>query len=537
MTQPFAVGLRRGTGSPAATATLEPSWRDGLPTVGAAFLLAATLAALAILLGWRGSDLPAQIFRADLVRRDGFVLWNSQWFGGHATLAYSVIAPVIGALTGTVALGAVSCVVSAVLFERILRFAFGRASWVGAMWFALGSVTNLIVGRVTFALGVAFALAAVFLLQRRHGVPAAAAALLCSLSSPLAGAFIAIAAAAWAIADATRRRGALFVLAAALAPIAVVALMFPAPGTEPYEPWALAWDLLLSATLAWSARDNRALRWGAGLYAGVAIGSFLVPTALGGNVSRLGQYVAGPLLACALLPRRRAVFALFAVPLFVWQWYPAVDGIAFARTDPSTRAAYYLPLQRYITAQPGLIGRVEIPSTFRHWEAAYAAPHMLLARGWERQLDIAYNPIFYSGPLTAQSYRTWLQENGVEYVALPDAKLDDSSLAERTLLLRGAPYLHEVWQGTHWRVWRVDGFHGLVDGPATVEQLTPDRIVLDVYGPGDVTVRVRTSSHWHVSGGGCATASPDGWTTLRDVPAGRVEMHQAFRGTPCRDDS
>ena len=80
---------------------------------------------IAVCLGWRGSDLPAQVFRAELVRRDGFVVWNSQWFGGHPLLSYSVIAPLIGALTGPIALGAISGVASAVLFERILRFAYG----------------------------------------------------------------------------------------------------------------------------------------------------------------------------------------------------------------------------------------------------------------------------------------------------------------------------------------------------------------------------------------------------------------------------
>ena len=50
--------------------------------------------------------------------------------------------------------------------------------------------------------------------------------------------------------------------------------------------------------------DDPAARWGVACFAVVAIGAYVVPTALGGNVSRLGQYVAGPLLACALLPRR-----------------------------------------------------------------------------------------------------------------------------------------------------------------------------------------------------------------------------------------
>src|SRR5436190_23942046 len=95
---------------------------DGWSSVATAAALAAALAILAIVLGWRGSDLPAQVFRSDLIRRDGFVLWNSQWFGGHSVLGYSVIAPPIAALTGPVVLGAISGVIAAMVFERILRF-------------------------------------------------------------------------------------------------------------------------------------------------------------------------------------------------------------------------------------------------------------------------------------------------------------------------------------------------------------------------------------------------------------------------------
>jgi hypothetical protein len=85
----------------------------------------------------------------------------------------------------------------------------------------------------------------------------------------------------------------------------------------------------------------------------------------------------------------------------------------------------------FLEAQRGPIGRVEIPSTYRHWEAAYAAPDLSLARGWERQLDRAYNPIFYADELDPHAYRRWLADNGVAYVALPDTQLDDSSLLER----------------------------------------------------------------------------------------------------------
>ncbi len=508
---------------------------DGWPTVAAVVAIASALALIAIAAGWRGSDLPAQIYRSELIRRDGFVVWNSQWFGGHALLGYRGLAPALGALTGPLALGAISGIASAVAFERVLRFAFGRAARLGALWFALGTVTNLIVGRTTYALGFALAIGAVYMLQRNHVLAAVLFALLCSLSSPLAGCFLALATAAWACAQRERRLGALVVFGAAITPIAVVAVLFPTSGIEPYEPWALVWDLSLCGVLAIALWEHRVVRYGAGLFALAAIGSYVLPTAIGGNVSRLGQYIAGPLLACALLPRRRVLLGLLAVPLLIWQWFPAVDGIAYAHTDPSTRAAYYEPVVAYLAAQPGPIGRVEIPSTYRHWEAAYAAPHLVLARGWERQLDIGYNPIFYSDPLTPASYANWLHTNGVAFVALPDAQLDDSSNGERALLLQRLPYLHEVWRDAHWTVWRVAGFAGLVEGHATLVRLSPDRVTLDVTQPGDLTLRLRATRHWTVHGSAtsCATATDDGWTVLRNLPVGTVTLTQSLAGTPC----
>jgi hypothetical protein len=504
-------------------------WRTGFIMVA----VAGVLAILAITLGWRGSDLPAQIFRTELFRQDGFVLWNSQWFGGHALLGYSVIAPAISAPIGPLALGAISGVASAFLFERILRFSFGSVSWLGSLWFALGTVINLIVGRTTYAFGVALGLGALYALQHRRVVFAIVLAALCSLASPLAGAFLAIIAVAWAVSQRPQRTQALVVLAATLLPIAVVALLFPTAGSEPYEPWALIWDLSLCLVVGVALRRYPAARWGAACFAVVAIGSYVVPTALGGNVSRLGQYVAGPLLACALLPRRRLVLAALAVPLLIWQWIPAVDGIAFARTDPSTRASYYAPVLAYLGDQGGAIGRVEIPSTYRHWEAAYAAPQVLLARGWERQLDIAYNPLFYQAPLTPTTYRTWLHANGVKFVALPDAQLDDSSLGERALIESGLPYLNKVWSDAHWSVWRVGGFNGLVDGPATLQSMSPDRVTLNVTGTDALVVRVRSTSHWSVSPSGCADSTDDGWTVLRNLHVGTVKLKQSLTGTPC----
>ena len=504
------------------------------PGAVTACAVAAALALFVAVMGWRGSDLPAQLFRVELFRRDGFVLWNSQWFAGHPTLDYSVLSPVLGALSGPIALGAACGIASAFLFHRLVFRAFGASALVGSIWFATSTVTNLLVGRMTFALGLTFALGALFALQRRRGWIAGGCALLCALASPVAGVFLAVAAGAWGFAESSQRTVAWLTGAAAILPLLAIAVEFPSPGTQPYEGWAFACDLALCALFLIAIPDRfSGLRWAAGLYAVVLTGTYLFASPLGGNVSRLNQYAAGPLLACALWEYRRWVVAVLAIPLVFWQWFPTVDTITMAQNDLSTHRAYYQPLLRYLEPRRADFGRLEIAATYRHWETAYVAPRLSLARGWERQLDYAYNGQFYDGTLTAGGYRDWLSDNGVEYVALPDAKLDPSSTVEAALLERGQPYLEPVWRNAHWRVWRFTGYRGLVEGPARLVSLTADSFTLDVAKNAPVTVRIHASPHWAVSDNGCATATPDDWVQLRDLEVGEVRVTQALRGTPC----
>jgi hypothetical protein len=499
--------------------------------------VAGALALLAVAMGWRGADLPAQLFHVELFRQDGFVLWDSQWFSGVPSLDYSVLSPALGALTGPVALCTLSGIASAFLFQRLVQQAFGASAWLGSLWFATSTVTNLVVGRATFALGVAFALAALLALQRGHGNLAVLAALLCGLACPDAGLFLAIGSGAYAAVGRTNRTAAWLTCAMALVPVVVIGLAFPSPGVEPYEWWAFACDLSLCALfLLVVPRRLPVLRLGAGLYALVLVAAKVMTSPLGGIVSRLNQYAAGPLLACVLWEHRRALLVALAVPLVFWQWFPTADTIAFARTDPSTHQSYYEPLLHYLGSQPATFGRLEIPTTYRHWEAAFVAPEFPLARGWERDLDYAYDSEFYTGALTAATYQSWLSENGVQYVALPDAKLDSSSTIEVKLLRSRLPYLQEVWHSAHWSVWRFRGYHGLVDGPATLESLGADSFTLGVTGPGVVTVHIHDSPRWAVRGAGCTTASPDGWIEFHGLDVGAVRVVQALRGTRCDID-
>ncbi len=478
------VSLRRQDGN-------RP-WIDGWPSLLSVFALAGTLALVAVVLGWRGSDLPAQVFRTELIRRDGFALWNSQWFGGHTTLTYSVLAPMIATITGPIALGAFSGVASAVLFERILRFAFGRTAWLGAVWFALGTVANFIVGRVTFGVGVTFALAAVCALQRRHPVIAVACSLLASLCSPLAGLFLALAGAAWALAQPARRVGRDRRCHQCVVADRARGSAVPAPG----RPALRAVGTRVGSGMCARRRARVVAPRPAAAMGRVAVharGSAVLARALGGRRqlqpvgavprgSVAGMHAAHRSPACVARCARdsaRDLAVLSRCRRHCLCPHRPVDQ-AFV-----LHAADRVPASRD-RADQSRRDPVDIPPLGGCVRRADNAAR----RGWERQLDMQYDPIFYDQPLTRESYHEWLTENGVQFVALPDTRLDDSSLGERALLGRGAPYLQQVWRDEHWRVWRVKDFSGLVTGDARLLRLTPQGFTLDMEHAGDVTVHV-----------------------------------------------
>jgi hypothetical protein len=207
------------------------------------------------------------------------------------------------------------------------------------------------------------------------------------------------------------------------------------------------------------------------------IGAYAIHTPVGGNTARLGPLLAAPLLAGVLWEERRGTLLLLAPLLLYWQLVTPIRDYASIAGDPSVNASYYAPLlaelRRLRTSRPGA-GRtgatpgkranagttiVEVPLTKSHWEAEYLAGHdgVSLARGWERQLDTRYAAIFYRPVLTATSYRAWLTENRVRYVALPDAPLDRAGRREGALVARGAPYLRELWRSEDWRLYRFMG--------------------------------------------------------------------------------
>jgi hypothetical protein len=441
-----------------------------------------------------------------------------------------VLFPAVGAGLGITATEVVSAAVSAWAFDCLVVPRYGRAARLGSLAFAVGTVVQVAIGRAPFLLGQALGLAALVALQRRGrswGALAATLALACTLASPLAGLFVALVAFAWLVAELPAWRWSLAATAVAAAgPIAVLELLFPGQGRMPFAVLDLFGTLVPLAAIALLLdRRDRVLRLGVVLYGALTIASYLIPTALGVNVTRLATSVGLGFVICLPTRSRRARLLLVAalVVLFLGQWMPA-RGPLLGWRNPATTAAYFRPLLGYLVSHDHPLARVEVVPLSTHWESDYVALRLPLARGWERQLDTADNPIFYRPrPLTASSYRAWLERNGVRYVALADAPLDYSGVAEARLVRHGVGGLRLVWTSSDWRVYELTGAGGIVSGPGVLVSERGATLVVDATRRGKLLVRVRYTPDWHVqSGRASLRESAGGWLALSARRAGRI---------------
>ena len=314
-------------------------------------------------------------------------------------------------------------------------------------------MTLLADGQLTFALGVAFGLAALRFLQvGRHG-PALAAAAACALSSPVAGAFLAGVVLAGSLQPGRRASvPAIWVACLPLGLIVASNLAFPESGQFPFALSAyLAIPLWCGGALFVTRglrEEERQLHGVLVAYVLAATVLWLVPNPMGGNAARLGALFGGPVLAAVVLARRPALAGLSVLVLagtmaggLYWQLTASVNQIARSVGDPSHDPVLLEPAAHWLRLHGGRGVRVEVPPTANHWESAYMAPDLELARGWLRQLDTTRDDLFYAddAPLTGRSYSAWLHDNAIRYVALPDVGLDYSSAGERRLIVRGPP--------------------------------------------------------------------------------------------------
>ncbi len=513
-----------------------------------------------LLLAPRTPDLAAAVYRVDLFGHAGFSIYDARWYAGHELPGYSVLFAPLGWLLGARVLAALSVLVSVACFEGLTAPAYGRPARSASVAFAVAAIGDVWIGRLAFALGVSFALAAALALARRRPAAAGALAALSAAASPVAGLLLALA----ALTHALWRRSPPALLALA-APAVLVALalsgLFAEGGWEPYPIVSFAATALVVAAFAWALPAGAGeLRLGAALYALACGAALLVHTPMGSNVERYGVLLAGPMLLCALAAARGAgggeasagrgarfagafgrggglrpggaLAALVALVAWgVWTaWGPLRETLAVAG-EASTRSAYYAPVERFVEAaeRAGTPVRIEVPLTRSHWEAAELAPRVSLARGWEKQLDERYDGVLLSRGLTAAGYERWLHEQAVAYVALPDAKLDASSAREGALVAAGLPYLREVFASRHWRIYAVRNATPIATGPGRLSSLGHESFALSASARGSFVVRVHYTRYWTLARGeGCVGRAPGGWTRVVARAPGELRVRAVF---------
>jgi hypothetical protein len=506
--------------------------------------LAALLLAIAYLLAPpMGTDLSAQVARARFFDGYGLTPVDLGWYGGTVQYGYSLVSPAVMALIGVAPTGALALVVSALAFAGLLVRTRAPRPVLGGVLGAACIAGNLVSGRVTYALGVAFGLLALLALtSSRHWVRyagGAAGALLAGATSPVAGLFAGLAGVALLLAHRPARAGdgparpgprtllsgrgseAAVVAVAAAIPLGLTALVFGEGGWMNISRSDTVHAVVASLAVA-AVVPRRPVRVGAALSALGVLAAYLVHTPVGLNATRLVTMFALPVVAAYVrLPQRwpkavalGALLAAFAL----WQ-PPVLVGDLRNAGAPSAYPSYFAPLRAELGRRPP--GRVEVPPTREYWEAAYTGP---LARGWLRQVDVARNGLFFDGTLTAGQFRAWLADNGVRYVALPDAEPSWVGRQEAMLIRGDLPYLTEVWRGGHWVLYEVAGQPSIIDG-ATLVSATGGALTVDLGRPGEALVRVRWSRWLTVSGPAGARLSPAGdWTVVRVITPGRYTI-------------
>ena len=506
------------------------------PRWAAPVAVAVVLGGLYVLLAPHTADLAAQTARAQVFRRSGYVPYWTGWYGGTPMAGYSLVTPPLLGLFGAVWLGALTIVGSAIVAVPLL--AGCRRPQLGAIAVVLSGTFDVFSGRITFAAGVVVALAAMLAVERRRTWVAFFVALLTAATSPVAGVLLVVVAAATVLAGPQRRRADFAaVIGVGVALIAIAVLASGSRGG--YEPFTWT-SLLLSVgttlvvMLSPVGRRLRTVGW---LTLLLLLGCFLIHSPVGANATRIAVLGAAPaLVAVARMPR--LLLAPTVVVASLLAWGQLVNDMAASGGAVASRG-FVTPLKEELLAQSDIFQfRVEVVAPKTHWPLTYLLPDVAVARGWERQTDEARNRLFYGrAPLTAASYRGFLDQNAVGYVAVPfHSALDYGSVGEGALIRSGLPYLHLIWSNPNWHLYAVTKRSPLVER-LSVPTPVPTALVLaaddtgftfDTYSAGRYLVRM-TWSPYLVTSGGHVSRAPHNHVWVTVPSAGHYRLRAVWR--------
>lgn len=535
-----------------------------------------------------GGDLAAQDAWAEFVGQNPGSAYNLAWYGGMHPVSYSVVSPYLMSVLGVRTTMMIAGTLSATLVTLLLLRSKPVRKPLGPAYMGLfGLLCNALSGRVTFGLGMMFGLAAVatvfcwpYRWREKRWAKAAVAALCAALataSSPVAGLYVGLVAVALFL---QKRRPGSYALG--LAPTAVVLLsawLFPFSGTQPMSIGSASLPMVFGALVYFLVpKAWKTVRITSAVYALAVLLSWLISSQVGSNITRLAMLFAGAALLAALpftVPRSRKWYVIVVVLVGFVTWIGGKTVNDIVNTTPKASWARELaPLVNQLQQVEAERGRVEVVPARSHREASALARYVNLARGWNRQADMERNPLFYDDTLNSANYHEWLRRWAVHYVVLPDDEPDgDGGQRERELVLRGQPYLKQVWGDANWQLFEVTDPTPIASPNATVTDTEQGGMTIEVREPGRVLIRVPYSP-WlglldaqgesvkppeeselskvraegtpktFLNTEGCLLEAPedadgDRWTELLAPRAGTyhlVARYQIPRGTTCPDE-
>lgn len=505
--------------------------REALLSAGAA----ATLAALLAWLGPPGSDLAAHAYQRSLFVQEGFELWNNFWYAGrYSIVTYSVLYYPLAALLGIKLLAVATVATAALAFAVVLGREWGPTARWSSRTFAVVWAGVVLSAAFPFALGMAFALLALWALQAGARGRFGLLAVLTLAASPLSFLLLALVVVGVGIARRTEPRlsmGPALTLIGAGALEVALWRAFPGEGRYPFPPVQAAAAIgfcLLGLIVTWRVERARLLRIVFAVYLAACTAAFLVPSAVGENVSRL-RFAAIPLVVLALSLRdwRPWPLAVGALALVVaWNAAPLARNFVRGGADPASAAQYWQPAIDFLKENLEPAYRVEAVDTAGHWAAVYLPRAGIpLARGWYRQDDFPQNQVLYKPELGARSYLGWLRRLGIRYVVLTEAPLDYSARAEAELVRSGHAGLKRVLRTPQLSIFEVPSPRPIVTGPgpAHVRALTRSRLVVRLGRRGTYRVALRHSPYWR-SSRGCLSRGVDGMLRLTVMRPGPVQL-------------
>jgi hypothetical protein len=314
-----------------------------------------------------------------------------------------------------------------------------------------------------------------------------------------------------------------------LVPTVAVALAFGNGGYQTFAAKQALMGFLVCLAVAGLCWRRPVVRWGALLSAGLVAGSYLIPTPVGTTATRLPELFAAPIIAAVAAMPLVAVIAATATVVLLLP--PVSITEVLERGDPALSSEFYTPLLDQLRARR-VVGPIEVVPTLRRGEAAAVAPAVAIARGWSRQVDTGNSPIFYDGTLNADTYRKWLDDNAVSYVAIPQGPYDWAATDEATLVRHGLPYLQSVWSDPTWTLYAVTNPEPVISAPGQVMARDAVSLTVSLPKPGEYLLRVHWSRFLSASNG-CVRPAENGWSTVVVEQPGTVKIQGRLTPRHC----